>query len=102
MAALADAKAVKGKKSKTPATDVLVDAAYRKAGVVRPARGAQVERTATPSRKRSLASSGDETVRVTFPCPKGLLAQVEAEWHGRPHRSLSAAIRALLEKGLGS
>jgi hypothetical protein len=42
----------------------------------------------------------EEITRVTFPVPKSLLSKVEKFWHAQQLKSLSAALRALLERGL--
>lgn len=51
--------------------------------------------------KAPKAEEVDEIVRVSFPLPKKLHDRVEAYWHSKKLRSLSAAIRELLERGLG-
>lgn len=50
----------------------------------------------------SIAVTGDPagTVRLVFPCPAELAGQIDAYWHGERLGSRSAAIRALIERGL--
>ena len=54
----------------------------------------------TAAQKPARAAEGEETVRLIFPAPKSLADQIEAEWHKRKLKSLSATIRALLEEAL--
>lgn len=44
--------------------------------------------------------SDEADIRLIFPCPPALSARITAYWHGNGFNSKSAAIRALLERGL--
>ncbi len=82
----------------------------------RPKAGVQKPRTASPSLKAAasggkgppkkppvvVAAAAPEgpDVRLIFPASVGLKDRLEASWHRNKDRSLSAAIRRLLERAL--
>lgn len=54
----------------------------------------------TASKKPAGTEKGETLVRLIFPAPASLKDRIEAEWHKRKLKSLSATIRALLEEAL--
>ena len=53
-----------------------------------------------PKKAPVVASADERAVRLIFPAPASMAAAIETSWHKNRDRSLSAAIRRLLERAL--